>query len=66
MSGISWRIALGRSFGDDARPRAVVLAAGRRVAVPDVEIGSDGYLRRLNKAPAHTCDCKTINALQDN
>lgn len=42
--------------------RQVVLPAGMKTTIPDVDIGRDQYCVRIGAPPAHKCARKTITA----
>ena len=46
--------------------RGVVLPAGMKSTVPDIKIGRDSYCVGINRAPAHKCARKIINATYNN
>jgi hypothetical protein len=46
--------------------RQVVLPAGMKTIIPDVDIGRDQYCVAIGAPPAHKCARKTITAKENN
>lgn len=54
-----------RVFYGPRQSRQIVLPAGVKVNVPDVNIGSDQYCMKIGGAPAYKCPRKTITAQEN-